>query len=607
MLTEPANKNIFDEPITTAPILANTTTTTSATIVSSDRSSPLAEKESIQAVEKDIIEYISRKIPTIEEKTQLLGQNMIKLINNKNISAHFCNEQIKKMRKRQKKKYFKNKHTHAVHQLNKTLDQPFYFNMNAKKASNNSSSNECSFRLDASANSLAIGKKRKYSAASRLVAAAVTAATSKTQKGNLNTRSLKNKTKKSKRQATSATNAPNTATNTNNTKANLIINKKFNKKLEGDATECGGDMIQYEQDTQFDASLFMDKGFFTHYTICKYIDDLPDEWSVGTTEDPNDFSKSTTHGDQTGVDSGSNGSPNSSGEANPPVASSEMASRESVKRTLAMTNEAPATAYTPKKESTADMNTSNSDSDKSKSGASNEKSKKFKPNDFTKNYIEFLLKKSDKERTTNAKKRPKNEIEEFKKGLSTISSKSHSKIVLFNEEYDEDNEEEDEEDFEEFEIIQPPAKQGNESILDINKSDDLESSKNTTAKKLNESNGSSSNEQNNNNVIGNNEAKNTSKSNSNPAANDSGSNSNSNNEQQQKKKTTSSNGVSSSISSQKSNEDKDTATYSKFTQEALAKHTMEQDELYTQDIIRKIRCPIKYYSGRKQYRNTDIC
>ena len=79
-------------------------------------------------------------------------------------------------------------------------------------------------------------------------------------------------------------------------------------------------------------------------------------------------------------------------------------------------------------------------------------------------------------------------------------------------------------------------------------------------------------------------------------SNDSGSNSNSNND----KKNTSSNEVLSTNSTLNSSLNKETNGYSKFTEEALAKHTMEQEEMYIKHILRKIKNAdvVKYFSGK---------
>jgi hypothetical protein len=239
----------------------------------------------------------------------------------------------------------------------------------------------------------------------------------------------------------------------------------------------------------------------------------------------------------------------------------------------------------------ADQNLSNSDSDKSKTDSSQKKSKKFKSYDVTKDFIHsYFFKKSDKENIIT--KKPKNtEADEPKIGLSTISSKSHSKIVLFNEqEYEEDDEEQDEEDFDDFENIQPPIRVNNEGVnLDTYKNEDQDSTKNLTD--LNETikkNLDGSNNNNNNDNMN---------ANLKSTSNDSGSNSNSNND----KKNTSSNEVLSTNSTLNSSLNKETNGYSKFTEEALAKHTMEQEEIYTQDILRKIEhsdLVRKYLSGK---------
>jgi PAS domain-containing protein len=519
IVDEPSNKFIFDEP-------CKEDRNTIYRVDQDNNKIKVTFKENLKIVEKEIIELISRKIPSMEEETQILGQSMIKLINNKNISKHFYNEQMKKLRKHQKQKSWRIKQNETLKMFkrkNRMLspEEPFYYTLNSKL---NESRRERLTRLN-SRSSHQVGKVVKKQTDKSL--------------GSFGTK-------------------------------NKFSGKKDEKE---NSIECDAGNINNEEnikfeDAQFDASLFTDKGFFTHYTICKYIDDLPDEWSVEN--DELDELNATCNKIGVSVDSGSSGSANSS-----------LNQKDSYKRTL---SSQPINVPNKLNEnSVTEQNMSNSDS--SKTDSSQKKSKKFKPNDFTKNYIEFLLKKKDdKENITLKKSKNKtntNEVDDLKKGLSTISSKSHSKIVLFNDqEYEEDAEEEDEEEFDEFENIQPPMKSSN---LETSKNEDHDSAKNLSGQTETINNKS----ENLNNLNAN--LKSTS--------NDSGSNSNSNND----KKNTSSNEVLSTNSTLNSSLNKD----SKFTQEALAKHTIEQDELYTQDILRKIRCPIKYYSGK--IINLKIC
>ena len=113
IVDEPSNKNIFDEP--------SKEDRTMHYRVDQDKSkTKVAFKENLKIVEKEIIELISRKIPSIEDQmTQILGQNMIKLINNKNISEHFYNEQLKKMKRRQRQTYWRIKQVDTLRMLNK--------------------------------------------------------------------------------------------------------------------------------------------------------------------------------------------------------------------------------------------------------------------------------------------------------------------------------------------------------------------------------------------------------------------------------------------------------------------------------------------------------
>ena len=288
---------------------------------------------------------------------------------------------------------------------------------------------------------------------------------------------------------------------------------------------------------QFDPStIYLSNGLITHYTISKYIEELPDEWTnINTNSNDDEEAEDLSYANNSNnnnnnnnklVDLGSSGSGN--------ISSSD---KESLKRAINLQSN---------NNNNNDSNASNSDSDKSKS-SQEDKPKKFKANDFTKKYFEFLLNKNDPENII--KKKSKTPEEEgdvaAKKGLSTISSKSHSKIVLFNEENEESEEEiEEEENLAEFKGQDDAAK-------DVNKSH----------------------------------------------SNDSGSNSNSNNE---KNNATSSNeGLSSNSTTLNSSLNKENHCFSKFTEEALAKHTIQQNEIFTQNLLMKILHPTtKYYSGK---------
>jgi hypothetical protein len=531
IIDEPSNKNIFDESSKEDRGMLYR-------VDQDNNKTKVSFKENLKIVEKEIIELISRKIPSTEEETQILGQNMVKLINNKSLSAHFCNEQMRKMKKRQRKKFWRMKQVDTLRMLHKKNrlpfdEEPYYFHINSKL---NASLRERSKRLNSY--SMRSSSRIKHQRIGKIA--------KKFNAKSLGSFSTKNK---------------------------YIIkqNKKDGKKDSSnnevdDQSQMSSPVPDMLEGMELNPEMLRDKDFYMHFTICKYIDGLPDEWA--TENDELDELNAACNKVGANIDSGSTGSTNSSD--NP---------KDSYKRALSSQP-----LNTSRMKENADQNLSNSESDKSKTDSSQKNAKKFKSNDFTKNYIEFLLKKSDKENIIT--KKPKHtEADEMKKGLSTISSKSHSKIVLFNEqEYEEDDEEQDEEDFDDFENIQPPTKANNEGAnLESYKNEEHNSAKNLTD--LNETIKKNSDDSNNN-----------MNANLKSTSNDSGSNSNSNND----KKNTSSNEVLSTNSTLNSSLNKETNGYSKFTEEALAKHTMEQEEMYIKHILRKIKNAdvVKYFSGK---------
>jgi len=149
-------------------------------------------------------------------------------------------------------------------------------------------------------------------------------------------------------------------------------------------------------------AMTIEKSFFTHYTICKYIDDLPEEWSVRDDKE-----------DELNVRCSKVG------------ANIELDSNGSCKRVLFAR---PLSTCQLKKN--ANQNLSDSESEKSKTDSSRKKSEKFKSNNFTKNCKEFLPQKNDNQKTKNT------EADEMKKELSaTAAGKSDSRIGSFNEQY----------------------------------------------------------------------------------------------------------------------------------------------------------------------------
>ncbi len=151
-------------------------------------------------------------------------------------------------------------------------------------------------------------------------------------------------------------------------------------------------------------AMTIEKSFFTHYTICKYIDDLPEEWSVRDDKE-----------DELNVRCSKVG------------ANIELDSNGSCKRVLFAR---PLSTCQLKKN--ANQNLSDSESEKSKTDSSRKKSEKFKSNNFTKNCKEFLPQKNDNQKTKNT------EADEMKKELSaTAAGKSDSRIGSFNEQYEE--------------------------------------------------------------------------------------------------------------------------------------------------------------------------
>jgi hypothetical protein len=84
VLNEPINKNIFDQ---------NSKLFDSAkpkelrfdALMPSD-----LESDKFKKIEKEIVDYISQKMPGMDDATQILGEDVIRLIKKKNVSASFC-------------------------------------------------------------------------------------------------------------------------------------------------------------------------------------------------------------------------------------------------------------------------------------------------------------------------------------------------------------------------------------------------------------------------------------------------------------------------------------------------------------------------------------
>ena len=294
--------------------------------------------------------------------------------------------------------------------------------------------------------------------------------------------------------------------------------------------------------------------------ICKYIDDLPTHWEVEDMDELGQTLQPTT----TDAPQHEKDKPHQA--STEPALPSTSSQQRGVKRTLSdensseFTHPASKMAFVETGNKTTSAKKPSTDAAKTvdaKPSESQAKSVSPKPSSPTsnpeasananKNYfdnksivIDYLLKKNDD--MTHKKTVQLNETS-FKKE-STLSSKSHSKIVLFDENDNEDEEEAPK-------SPQNEVKQGSEQL---DKSDGSTHSKSTF--------------------------KEESLLNTNSHEMD----------------TLESSVYDSAHSAQ-------SGTLAKFTKENLAKFTKEQDELYTQDILRKVQRPIKVFSECPQ----NIC
>lgn len=299
--------------------------------------------------------------------------------------------------------------------------------------------------------------------------------------------------------------------------------------------------------------------------ICKYIDDLPTHWEVDDMDQiPNDVQQEKEKPQQTTVEStmpstsqqrGVKRTLSDENSADFTHPANKMAFIETGNKNIAMKK--PSSIDASKTVELDETKTNESQAKQAKSGSKpSSPTQNLAPGtsssspeaNANKNYfdnksivIDYLLKKNDD--MTNKKTVQLNETS-FKKE-STLSSKSHSKIVLFDE-----NDNDDEEEAAKSPQNENEVKQGSEQM---EKSDGSTNSKLTFKE---ESLNLNSHEMD----------------------------------------TIESSVYDSTHSTQ-------TGNYAKFTKENLAKFTKEQDELYTQDILRKVQRPIKVFSECPQ----NIC
>ncbi|CAF0706713.1 unnamed protein product [Brachionus calyciflorus] len=240
------------------------------------------ESDYFNKVEKDVVEYISKKIPGMDDATQMLGQDVIKFIKKKNISASYCQEQnrIMKKTKRQFEKY------KPLESYKHAFDYPKYFQTKPKQEK----SNYRRFYNFNSYHSKYDPKQLRSSSSSNSEYAKIKARfdrkrnkhfhkpmTSKQADEEL---AMESETEVSKESKISQIEKEK---NLNNKKDSLEIS---NHTPVNNENENLSDQIKfptffenYLAKKSFQPSLIKDHHLFTQYMICKYIDDLPNSWS----------------------------------------------------------------------------------------------------------------------------------------------------------------------------------------------------------------------------------------------------------------------------------------------------------------------------------------
>jgi len=89
ILNEPLNINIFDKNIIKVESSQN--------IFTNENSN-----EHLKDTQKNIVDYISKKIPGMDDAAKLLGEDLVKLLKKKYISASYCQEQNRLLKKKDK-------------------------------------------------------------------------------------------------------------------------------------------------------------------------------------------------------------------------------------------------------------------------------------------------------------------------------------------------------------------------------------------------------------------------------------------------------------------------------------------------------------------------
>jgi PAS domain S-box-containing protein len=93
ILNEPLNINIFEKNIIKAESGLN--------IFTNENSN-----EHLKQTQKNIVDYISKKIPGMDDAAKLLGEDLVKLLKKKYLSASYCQEQNRLLKRNNKDKSF---------------------------------------------------------------------------------------------------------------------------------------------------------------------------------------------------------------------------------------------------------------------------------------------------------------------------------------------------------------------------------------------------------------------------------------------------------------------------------------------------------------------
>ena len=588
VLNEPLNKNIFEESHKHFDSKKKELRIESSN--NKDMTTSENSGEKLKKIETEIVDYISKKIPGMDDATQILGEDVIRLIKKKNISASYCQEQYHLLKSSKKQssinkpyrftpskqiyqypqyfqpaKYFKHKHNNML--KDPKLSNLIKFNPSLPKHLSSTKHHE--FINIESASKTKSNTKIDTTITTSSVTGTTTPAVTLDTKVNLE--------KKQLYEISDNQNDSNNTTSQQDTKLAQQIVQQQQQQQQRITDQ------QLLSKKSLELSILKEKGFFQHYTICKYLESLPSIWK------PTDLINN---------------------ENNIQIMSDEVAAAAAnvcldLDEPLVASEVAATTGSTRRNETIiSNLNENLSKQPQTQPLSSQQSKTSFK------RPFETMINQTDQDIIDE-----QNEMM-FKKG-SSYSSKSHSKIVLIDE--NDNDEEEETAGHKSTEQIVTPSKDivispkmnlstlANNTInlntspintvdknftnpvflSNLNQNKEPQSTVSLFGGDINNIHSVSSQNffsNNNINMEMNNKQNNYINKQQHSPFNqyDSSSNQFSN--------------ISNSISS--GNNSKPSENYFKLTKENLARFTREQDEMYTMSILRKVQRPIKMFSGK---------